>query len=678
MVPRILALGLAALCISARATDLIPVEDFAKNPTQSNLQLSFDGRYCASLRAANGRNFIEFMDLASATVQEFDPGHSSVSRLPGGEQRSILSFRWLGSKRLLGIVADGIIAFDRDGRNFKPISGAAAALSEDFVSSASKESLMLEDAFYIFGDDIHALMPNHPWQGTSPALYPDAIDMDTETRSYETVVKNPGDVIGWVADQRGVVRAGIRQSSVENANVIYREDEKSPWRQLVELSNVRLEPPTFYGMSTDGKGLFVATPNVNGYKALYRCDLGTGKLGEPLLEVPGYDVGTAGEAIWENNKQELLGFVYMTDGPHLKCFDEEFAEKMAEIDDLLPNAFNRPISVAENGRRILVHSGSDRNPGAYYIYSTDTKKLNPILRPRPWLKPEQMAPMNPIAYTARDGLEIHGYLTIPLGQKPRNLPLVVLPHDLPFGAGARDRWSFQPFVQMLASRGYAVLQMNYRGSSGYGQSFLKRGERELAGMIQQDIEDAARWAIAKKVADPKRIAIVGDNRIGGFSALYALYRNPDLYCCGISMFGIVDWLEPYRNLHGRDSTLFREQLTKMTGDPETEKERLEAISPMNFADKITTPVLLLYHESDLYISLRVVRKMAAASKKAGGQPEVLITDYGANIEERNRIERYKAIEAFLAKYLGPGATASSVNKPAPTTTVPTATRPAEK
>lgn len=672
-----LTIGLVVLCVSAHAADLIPIEDFAKNPSQSNLQLSSDGRYCASLRAVDGRNSIEFMDLASATVRKFDLGQIQ-SMLPGGQRRSILRYRWLGSKRILAVVVDGVIAFDREGRDFRALSGRAAARTENMVLSTSKDWLFLEDPFYVFQDDVHALMPNHPWDGASPTLYTDAINMNTETGSYETVVKNPGEVISWMADSGGIVRAGIRQKSIEDINVIYRDDEKRPWRPLAELSNLHSEPPALYGLSTDGKGLFVATNNANGYKALYRCDLATGKLGEPLLETPGYDVGTAGEAVWSDDRQVLLGFSYMTDGPHLKCFDEEFARRMAEIDSLLPNTFNRPVSIADNGRRILVYSGSDRNPGAYYLYSTDTKKLDPILRVRPWLKPEQMAPMNPIAYTARDGLEIHGYITIPLGQKPRNLPLVVLPHDLPFGAGARDRWSFQPFVQMLASRGYAVLQMNYRGSSGYGQSFLKHGGRELAGMIQQDIEDAARWAIAKKVADPKRIAVVGDNRIGGFSALCALYRNPDLYCCGISMFGIVDWLEPYRNLRGRESTLFREQLTKMTGDPETEKERLKAISPVNFADKITRPVLFIYHESDLYVSPRTVRKMAASSEKAGGKPEVLITDYGANIEERNRIERYKAIEAFLAKYLGPGATASTANKSA-LATAPTATaQPTEK
>lgn len=659
-----LAIGFAALCLSARAADLIPIEDFARNPSQSNLQLSFDGRYCASLRAVNGRNVIEFMDLTLGSVRTFDLGHVA-SRLPGGEQRTISSYRWLGSKRILASVTDGIIAVDRDGGDFRPISGGVVALSTNITLSTSREMLFLDRAFYVFQDDVHALMQSHPWSGSGPALHPDVIDMDTGTGTSETVVKNPGEVISWVADQKGVVRAGIRQKSVKNANVIYREDKKSPWRELVELSNDGLEPPALYGLSPDGQALFVAAPNPSGYRALYRCDLATGSLGEPLFELPGYDA--VGNAVWADYKQELLGLVYMTDGPHIKCFDEEFARTMAEIDSLLPNNFNRPVSIADNGKRILVSSGSDRNPGAFYLYSTDTKKLDPIVRTRPWLKPEQMASMNPIVYTARDGLEIHGYLTIPLGQKPRNLPLIILPHDLPFGRGARDQWSFQPFVQMLASRGYAVLQMNYRGSSGYGQSFLKRGNRELAGAIQRDIEDATWWAIAKKVADPKRIAIIGDNRFGGFFALHALSQNPDLYCCGISMFGIVDWFEPYRNLRGRDSTLFRESLARMTGDPETEKERLEAISPMNFADKITTPVLLIHHETDLYVSSRVVRKMAAVSEKSGGKPEVLITNYGANIEERNRIERYKAIEAFLAKYLGPGATDASASKPVPAT-----------
>jgi len=667
MIPRILALGLLVSCVSARSAELITIEDFARSPLYSELQLSPDGRYCASLREVNKRNYIEFVDLAGATVQKFDPGYSTNSRNPGAVQRDVLQYRWLGSKRVLANLTDGTAAFDRNGANWKPISGPLAVVKQlrgDFTSriaglGSTKENLAAREVIFTFDDDVHALMLKHPFQARTASLYPEVINMNTETGTYETVVTNPGDVISWIADRKGVVRAGIRLKSIKDISLIYREGEKSPWREFTPLASHN-EPPALHGFSADGKGVYFSATDSSGYRVLYLCNLATGEMGEPLLAAPGYDVGLSSGALWSDYKQAVVGFAYSTEGPHIKCFDEEFARNLAEIDSLLPNTFNRPVSISDHDLRILVFASSDRNPGAYYLYLTDNKKLEPILRPRPWIKLDSMAPMNPITYTTRDGLEIHGYLTIPLGQKPRNLPLVVLPHNGTFVF--RDKWDFDPLVQMLANRGYAVLQMNYRGSPGYGEAFAKKGEQEVGSAIQQDIEDATRWAIAKKVADPKRIAIVGTNRFSGFSALYALGKSPDLYCCGITMFGIIDWFDLYTHLDdldGRTAEFSRQEMIKEIGDPQSNSEKFKAISPVNFLDKITEPVLFIHRTIDYVVPPEHVRKMVAALKKAGGKPEALFVEVEEGIKGREsaKIQDFKAIEAFLAKHLGPGATA---------------------
>jgi len=214
----------------------------------------------------------------------------------------------------------------------------------------------------------------------------------------------------------------------------------------------------------------------------------------------------------------------------------------------------------------------------------------------------------------------------------------------------------------LANRGYAVLQMNYRGSGGYGSVFRRLGRKEIGGKIQDDIEDATRWAIAKRIADPKRIAIVGAN-YGGYSALYALGKNPDLYCCGISIAGVTDWYGLYKEIDP-EFDLARRYWRKNIGDPEEDEAKLRAISPINFADKITAPVLIIHGANDRIVPPRQARRMISMLEKAGHPPEsVMIPDEGHGfMHEEGRLQEYKAIEAFLAKHLGAGATVPATSK----------------
>jgi len=624
MYPKILAISLAALCVSARAVDLIPIEDFARPPKYSDVRLSPDGQYCAFLHDVDGRSTLDFANLAEVKVQGFDLGQGEV--VPG--EREVLWYRWLGSKRVLvGLgfwgVTEGTAAYDRDGKNWQPISGYVGygtGVRPHF------RPLMAFRALHSFNDDVHTLMLELQGEnGDEARLYPNIINVNTETGSFDKVVANPGHVVTWVTDRKGVVRAGIEVRSIGEVTVIYREDEKSPWRPLAVLGGYNSkEVPILQGFSSDGKGLYISATSSSGCRVLYLCDLATGNLGQPLLEVPGYDVDFSHSdsrvrAIWSDYKEAIVGYAYMTDGPKIKWFDDEYAGNMAEVDKMRPDTVNLPVSISDQDRRILVFSCSDRNPGAYYLYTPQNKKLEGIVRPRPWIKPAQMAPMNPITYAARDGLELHGYITIPLGQKPRNLPLIVMPHGGPW---VRDMWGFDPLVQMLANRGYAVLQVNYRGSAGYGAEFSKKGRREVGGAIQDDIEDATRWAIAKKVADPKRIAIVGGS-YGGYSALYALGKNPDLYRCGISIAGVTDWVSIYKNLSDPDDKFSREYWIEEIGDPETDESKLGAVSPVNFAEKITAPVLIIQGKDDRIVPQKQAKKMIAALEKAGRKPESL-------------------------------------------------------
>jgi dipeptidyl aminopeptidase/acylaminoacyl peptidase len=262
--------------------------------------------------------------------------------------------------------------------------------------------------------------------------------------------------------------------------------------------------------------------------------------------------------------------------------------------------------------------------------------------------------MYPIKYAARDGEEIHGYLTLPAGGKKTGLPLVVMPHG---GPTVRDIWACDPLVQLLANRGYAVLQMNFRGSPGYGTEFYNKGKRGIGRGMQDDIEDGTRWAIAQGFADPRRIAIVGGS-YGGYAALFALAHNPELYRCGISIAGVTDWADIIKERKGEEYKFAYLHWREWIGDPKHDAAFLASISPVNFADKITAPVFIVQGKDDRTVPPKQARKMVDALEKAGRPPQALyFSGEGHGFkQEKNRVKFFAEIEKFLAKNLAPQAT----------------------
>jgi dipeptidyl aminopeptidase/acylaminoacyl peptidase len=661
---RILATGLVLLYGSSLAAGLIPIEDFARPAKFTHVSLSPDGKTCGYVREVDGRDVLLFADTASWKVDGFGLGKADVVPL----DREVRWYRWLGPNRVLvGIGVDrdkieGTAAFDKDGKNWRAVSG----LVEDAKAMApNPATLHANEVLRTFDDDHTVLMlDRRVASGDEVCLFPDVVKIDTLKKIVDRVVNNPGDVVSWLADRNGVVRIGV-QRTTEKSTLIYRPDEKSDWRPLSDLIDNFKDSASPLGFSLDGRQVYFTARNEQGFLALYFCDLATGKFSEPLLEAPGYDLefdysGIFAGPIWSGKGDAVIGYRYFTAGPKIKWFDLESRENFAAVDAALHDLANLPVSISQDGENILVYSFSDRNPGACYLVRPKQAKVEGLMKACPWINPAQMAEMHPYRYTTRDGVEIEGYLTIPVGQKPWLLPLVVMPHGGPW---VRDTWEFDPLVQMLANRGYAVLQMNYRGSAGYGQKFSELGRHEVGGKIQDDIEDAVRWAIDKNVADPKRIAIVGAS-YGGYSTLFALGKTPGLYTCGISIAGVSDWVSIYTKFDDPEYKFAREHWVKQIGDP----AKLKAISPVNFADQIKAPLLIIHGKEDVIVPLKQAKKMVSALERAGNKPEVLfIPEEGHGFKhEKARVQEFKAIEAFLAKHLGQGmaATIPTANVPA--------------
>jgi dipeptidyl aminopeptidase/acylaminoacyl peptidase len=658
---------MAVLCVSVHAADLIPIEDFARPAKFTDIRLSPDGEYVGFAREYDGEKRMCFADVATMKMTALDLGKGKL--VPG--DLGVGEFEWIGAKRVVirttlrDLYRGGWIAVDRDRKNVQPLSG----------DIADKGGIRLEmrdffphDIIFHFDDERNILVTNARLdRGLHEVRYPEVVRLDTRTGIGKTVVRNPGTVTAWCADREGVVRLGVSREE-DKMSLIYREKEGDKWQATPSLDfDVGLHPISF---TPDGQYIHMRALSSHKRWALYRYDPRKQELGEPVWEDPEFDLRSV---VKDPVTWAVLGVRYVADGPRTHWLDERCAALQAAIDAALPGTVNSILDFTRDGKRMLVTASSDRAPAVAYVYDDPTKNLQLLGASRGWIKPEQMVSTHPIVYAARDGLEIHGDLTLPVGQKPLNLPLVVMPHGNVFGL--RDQWTFDPMVQMLANRGYAVLQMNYRGSGGFGSDFQKKGRKEIGGKIQEDIEDATRWAIAKKVANPKRIAIMGFS-FGGYSALYALGKSPDLYCCGISVSGITDWYGLYKEIDP-EFDLARRYWRESVGDPEEDEVKLKAISPVNFADKITAPVLVIHGKNDFAVPVRQARKMVSALESAGRKPESLfIPDEGHGfMHEEARVQEYKAIEAFLAKHLGLGATnAASVPVAAPAI----AAGPAEK
>jgi dipeptidyl aminopeptidase/acylaminoacyl peptidase len=659
----------ATLLAAAPAVERLPVEHFTREPAANRAQLSPDGKRMAFLRAHLGKPTLHFLDLEKNKVSRLDMGEATLAN---DAVKSVGDFRWIGNERLVvtTIVYDnalyGVTATNWDGAQNVPISGLEDTTMR--IQSAVEGMMTLEarsrlrETIHVFNDkDQNILMlDRHETGGGSPNR-PDIMRVDTLTGRTMLEVKNPGEVARWGLDFDGVARLGILTHG-ELSGAIYRENEKAPWRTILPLENRRgsLRP---LGFDAAGQRMLVAGLNPENRWAVIPLDPATGTLGQPLLSDPVYDIVPEGLAnaagiglvstIFSRKKRTLAGIRYYMEAPRVKWFDRDYAGSQVSVDRALPDTVNLLVAISDDEKRMLWYAGSDRNPGEYFILDLDKRKLNLVATRMPWLKPELMAPMLSVKYNARDGLVIHGYLTVPAGHKPdEKLPLVVMPHGGPW---ARDVWGFDPLVQLLANRGYAVLQMNYRGSTGYGEELHRKARRQIGREIQDDIEDATRWAIAAGVADPKRIAIMGGS-YGGYSTLFGLGHNPDLYRCGISLFGVTDWLAFFEDSDIAEYKSAKRYWREQLGDPVKDHYDLKTISPVNFADKITAPVLIIQGREDQRVPPDQAKRMIAALGKAGRKPESLfIAKLGHNYgTETQRKEIFTAIVSFLEKHLGPG------------------------
>jgi dipeptidyl aminopeptidase/acylaminoacyl peptidase len=382
---------------------------------------------------------------------------------------------------------------------------------------------------------------------------------------------------------------------------------------------------------------------------LRTLDLETGALGEIVFTPP---AGEILSLILSPGRRRLLGVVYEDDKIHTHWIDERWKMIGRTLDAQFPGQSIHVASISRDEKRFVLLTSSDRDPGTYYLIDTRGEGLRaqPLSGVRPAIKPEAMSPMEPIQFSARDGLTIHGYLTKPGGVVNAHTPLLVMPHGGPIGL--RDSWGFDNEVQFLANRGYAVLQVNFRGSRGYGPAFLQAGFKEWGGKMQDDLTDAVKWVIAQGWADADRVGIIGAS-YGGYAALAGVTQTPELYKVGINYVGVSDLRLITRWDLGEQSAGARMFFESTVGrDPEW----LKAHSPVEHVANIRVPTLHAYGKNDPRVEFSHWEALEKALKKSGKEYEALIEEAeGHGFEKEEAAFRfYSAVEKFLAKHMPAG------------------------
>jgi dipeptidyl aminopeptidase/acylaminoacyl peptidase len=493
-------------------------------------------------------------------------------------------------------------------------------------------------------DDRHLLVAHNR---RDPKVF-DVYRIDVATGEEQLVARNPGDITGWLTDHAGRLRVAVSTDGV-NTSLLYRDREEDPFRTLLTTSFRETVAPLLF--TFDNKNLYVASNRGRDKTAIFTFDVAAGKEGELLYARDDVDV----DGLNYSRKRKVLTSVTFTTWKEERVvLDPEIRTIYDRIQAQLPGYQVKITAEDKAEDKFIVVSTSDRTEGRRYLYDVATGRLRFLADTMPWLKEGGLAEMKPVSYQSRDGLTINGYLTLPrnarLGAQARRLPVVVNPHGGPW---ARDVWDFNPEVQFLASRGYAVFQPNFRGSTGYGKAFWEAGFKQWGRAMQDDVTDGVLWLVQEGIADPRRIAIYGGS-YGGYSTLAGVTYTPDLYAAAVDYVGVsnlftfMQTIPPYWKP-------YLDQMHEMVGDPATDQEMLAKYSPALHADRIRTPLFIAQGANDPRVNKAESDQVVEALRKRGVAVEYMVkANEGHGFQnEENRMDFYGAMEKFLARYLKP-------------------------
>lgn len=606
-------------CNEAGKVAIIPVNDFFKSQDRASYRISPDGKSLSYLKLQDKKQNLFVEDIATGNVMQLTQLH----------EKNISFYSWVSNNEL-------IYYKEKEGTRFQSdlfIVNKTGKDERQLSSNAKARIKVLEEQLI---DNKFLLVLSNQRDSTVSDVY----KLNVRDGMMKIVAQNPGNITNWMTDSKGKLRMAVSSDGV-NETFLYRENEFQNFKPIVTNNfKTTLFPVAF---SENKPNIVYAVSDVNRDKnALIELDCITGKEKNVLFANDSLNVVDA-QYSRRNGKMEYV--VCETWKKEKHYLDDSAKAFYQKLDQLLPQTEYRIIDRDVNENVFVVRTFTDRNPGSYYLYIANTGKLKKLSDNNSTINEEQMCEMKPITYTSRDGLKISGYLTLPLHTEAKNLPVIVLPHN---GPGQRNTWGYNAEVQFFANRGYAVLQINYRGSNGYGKNFFAAGFKEWGGKIQDDIDDGVQWLIKEKIANPSKIGIYGTG-FGGYIAVSAAIKSPKLYKCAASNSGVLN-LFSYLNSIPPFLKSNLQMYYEMVGNPITDADYMSQASPLFHADKINIPIFITQNIKDPRINANDGIRLVKELKKRNVAVTYAERDeapFAFNRDE-SRQKVYAALEQFLA------------------------------
>jgi dipeptidyl aminopeptidase/acylaminoacyl peptidase len=637
----------------------LAVQDFVRNPDIASPVLSRDGRYFAATAPINGRMNLVVIDLETR----------KGTALTNYANFDVISVNWVGNERIVYTlgqfntptgpgVADGggLFMVSRDGKDTRIL----APTTRDCRSRGERVCRQYEYLRGVPNSDEEIIASGNMRSADSDDVY--RLNVKTG-RSVLLTENRPSHAQDWVLDRNlvpRVVRAWIKDTQL--FAIHYRKSESAPWEEIARYDQI--SGPAFIPLAfeADNQTLVVATNPGRDTMAVYRYDPEARKLGEVVAQHPRFDMGADQRGdivpgiIRDPGTDNIVGYAVRAEKPEIVWTDPNYSRLQRMIDGALPTTVNRFVRTPD-GNRLLITAVSDRSPARWYFLDEKKRTLEEVLSSRPWIKPENLVEMRPFVLKARDGLEIPSYYFLPRDYKPgQKLPTVLHIHGGP--TVRADRWGEFTYgvreAQILASRGYAVVLPNFRGTPGLGAKVYYAAFGAVGRQMQEDHEDAVKWAIDQGFADPARICIVGAS-YGGYATLMALAKTPEMFKCGVAGLSVSDW-DLIVNSPAGDTAYspaaveFTKRLLGADKNPAAVKDA----SPANMAARMKGALMMWAGADDIRTPIEQTRKMQSALESAGKPPRVLVKageGHGFGKVE-NSVELYDVMLKFLEEQIG--------------------------
>jgi dipeptidyl aminopeptidase/acylaminoacyl peptidase len=632
----------------------IPAEVFFRPANYAQMRLSPDGNRIAMISGPNPRRNLSVIDLKTR----------QATRLTSFPNVDVFSVYWVDNTRLFFITANmgevsgeprpvGRYAVNVDGSDLRDLLRPTAR-SRYSTATATRFSILART--YDSAGTVIVEMNERQ------AAYNDVYRYDTRTGDFTLLsADSPGDVVAWVLDRNNVPRIAVKidprrsPDKPRQASFWHRASADAKWQRLA-LDEPFREPGGFVplGFDYDGKTLYVSSNAGRDRAAIFPFNTETQTLGSALVEHPLIDLD--GGLVFSTARKKLLGITYSADMPATAWFDDTLAKLQQRMDKTFPEHTNDILFSSDTENHVLIHSISARDPGTYFLYHIETGRLEKIGASRPWLPPSLMGERRFVRYTARDGRVIPAWLTLPAGSTGKNLPLIVHIHGGPWVRAYHGiAWGNQPIPQFLASRGYAVLEPEPRGSTGFGTKHFEAGFGQWGLAMQDDITDGALHLVAQGIVDKSRMCLFGAS-YGGYASLQGLVKDPTLWRCGSAYMAATDLglLQTDSFMDSpRNSDFLDTDFKRMVGDKDTNRAQFDATSPARNAARIEASVMLVMGSDDLRVPIVHGTAMRDAMAKAGKPIEYHVYEGEGHglVRRDNVVDFFKRNERFFEKHL---------------------------